>query len=305
MPGSSSCSRTCCATGPTSPSPFPCDPQADAEACLNEIEPFARWLRRWALVPDGDPWITQTSRLLPVRWQGAPAMLKIATIAEEARGARQLAWWAGNGSAHVLRIEDEAVLIERAPGGSLVEMSRAGDDDEATRIICAVARRLHTAADPPGFLVPLDEWFRPLLEATADAGSEIVLAAATARHLLQTSVEPVPLHGDLHHWNVLDFGGGDWRAIDPKGLVGERAFEFIHLLRNPDCRIALAPGRLARRVSLVAHEAILSRRRLLDWTIAFAGLSAAWFGEEGDLATAHLDLLRIAAGLSAEIASEP
>ena len=41
------------------------------------------------------------------------------------------------------------------------------------------------------------------------------------RALLALPQDVGVLHGDLHHGNVLDFGDG-WRAIDPKGLVGER-----------------------------------------------------------------------------------
>ena len=44
------------------------------------------YLARWNLTPDGEPLITRTSILLPVRSEDGPAMLKIATEAEERRG---------------------------------------------------------------------------------------------------------------------------------------------------------------------------------------------------------------------------
>ena len=39
---------------------------------------FDDYLARWHLTPDGTPIITHSSRLLPVRRDGVPAMLKIA-----------------------------------------------------------------------------------------------------------------------------------------------------------------------------------------------------------------------------------
>lgn len=50
------------------------------------------------------------------------------------------------------------------------------------------------------------------------------------------------LHGDVHHGNVLNFGARGWLAIDPRGLVGERAFDHANLLCNPDVATAAASG---------------------------------------------------------------
>ena len=96
------------------------------------------------------------------------------------------------------------------------------------------------------------------------------------RDLLAMPCEVVPLHGDIHHGNVLDGGRRGWLAIDPKGLSGERTFDFVNILRNPDAATALSAGRFGHHVDLLADTAALDRRRLLNWTLAFAGLSAAW-----------------------------
>jgi streptomycin 6-kinase len=47
---------------------------------------FDDYLARWKLTPDGDPIVTRTSAILPVRSAGLPAVLKIATGEEERRG---------------------------------------------------------------------------------------------------------------------------------------------------------------------------------------------------------------------------
>ena len=48
---------------------------------------FAREIARWDLTPDGAPIITHSSRLLPVRYKGQPAMLKVAPGEEKDGGA--------------------------------------------------------------------------------------------------------------------------------------------------------------------------------------------------------------------------
>jgi streptomycin 6-kinase len=45
------------------------------------------FINHWRLIPEGSPIITRTSRLLPVRWQGVRAMLKVAVdLAREGKG---------------------------------------------------------------------------------------------------------------------------------------------------------------------------------------------------------------------------
>lgn len=62
---------------------------------------FEEHLARRDLVPDGAPIVTHSSRLLPVRSCGRPAMPKVAVEAEERAGARLMAWWNGDGAAPV------------------------------------------------------------------------------------------------------------------------------------------------------------------------------------------------------------
>jgi streptomycin 6-kinase len=242
------------------------------------------YLTRWGLVPDGDLVTTPSSQLLPVRRAGVAAVLKIAMREEERRGGAVLVWWSGEGAVRVLAHEGDALLLERAVGAaSLIEMARHGRDDEASRIICTTAARLHARRDEsPPTLVPLSQWFVALEPAAARHGGVFRHAAAMARELLRDPKDVVVLHGDLHHGNVLDAGPRGWLAIDPKGLVGERGFDFANILCNPDREVATAHGRLARQATIIAQAANLERERLLRWSLAYAGLSAAWSLEDGD-----------------------
>lgn len=256
-------------------------------------------LDRWGLVPDGEPIETPSSLLLAVRHDGVSAMLKIAREEEERRGGAVMAWWNGDGAARVLARHGEALLLERAHGPrSLAAMVAAGKDDEASRILCEVTMRLHRPRPGPRpELVPLTRWFEALAAAARTRGGLLAEANAMAQALLSDPRDIVVLHGDIHHGNVLDGGERGWLAIDPKGLSGERTFDFVNILRNPDPGTALTPGRFQRQVAVLATAASVERQRLLDWTLAFAGLSAAWHLADGtppdlDLAVARLALIR-------------
>ena len=262
-------------------------------------DPFPPWLDRWRLSPDGAAFTTKFgSRLLPVSHRGEPAMLKIAVGEEEIRGGELMEWFGGVGAARVIAREGPALLMERLAGErSLSAMARDGRDDEATRILCRTAMALHAPRQrpPPPSLVPLDIWFAALEPVAANFGGTYEKAAVAARPLLAEPRDRVILHGDFHHDNVLDGGERGWLVIDPKGLIGDRAFEYANLFRNPDVDIALAPGRMRARARIVADEAGLDAGRLLRWILAYAGLGAAWSLQSGDDPTPGLAIAEAAA----------
>ncbi len=101
------------------------------------------------------------------------------------------------------------------------------------------------------------------------------------------------LHGDIHHNNVLDFGPRGWLAIDPWGYVGERAYDYANIFKNPDISF-MSKAHLGRRLSSVAMKARLDRDRLLRWVYAHAGLSAAWAIEDDTDPSTALALLDVA-----------
>ncbi|UXN70995.1 3'-kinase [Devosia neptuniae] len=242
-------------------------------------EVFQPWLSRWGLVPEGEAIRTHSSLLLPVQREGVPAMLKIATAEEELNGAHLMAWYAGNGAARVFAHEDSGLLLERLSGHrSLIEMERSGRGDEATGIICAVVAKLHAARNhmPPETLYPMAIWFRQLEPAATRLGGVLTKSAAAARELLAMPQYVVPLHGDIHHGNILDGDERGWLAIDPKGLLGERAFDYANLFCHPEAKIATEAGRLEQRIDIVARDANLDPKRVLKWILAYAGLKSVW-----------------------------
>lgn len=258
---------------------------------------FSEYLRRWDLTPDGHPILTNSSRLLPVCRRGMPAMLKVAVCSEERRGNAVMTWWDGVGAALVLEHDDDALLLERAhETPSLAGLAANANDDEAIRVACEVIAGLHTPrAAPPPSVVPLSQWFAPLTAASRVHGGILPCSAVAATELLSSAQDDVVLHGDVHHGNILHFGKRGWLAIDPKGLSGERGFDYANLFCNPSHAIAANPDRFARRIAIVTDAAALDRKRLLQWILAWGGLSAAWMLEDGLPPSTALEVARMAA----------
>jgi streptomycin 6-kinase len=243
---------------------------------MQRDNPFAAYLERWRLIEDGQPIVTPRAQLLPVRHNGAPAMLKVATEPEEMFGGLLMRWWDGDGAARVLANDGPALLLERATTGrALSDLVREGQDDKASRIMCDVIERLHAPRRKPlPDLVPLTHWFRDLTEPSQEG--LLARAKALALTLLAEPHSPTALHGDIHHDNVLDFGARGWLVIDPKRLIGDRTFDYTNIFCNPDLTAATDPAQFARRLAIVADAAGLDRTRLLQWLLAWCGLSAVW-----------------------------
>ncbi|HEV7320975.1 MAG TPA: aminoglycoside phosphotransferase family protein [Ensifer sp.] len=246
---------------------------------------FASYFEKWSLQPDGDAIVTPSSHLFPVRYGNQSAMLKVAQDPEEKFGRLPMVYWNGQGAAKVYEWDTDAVLIERADSQrNLFHMAMTGSDEEVTRIICRSVAELHAPRSTPipTDLVPLDKWFSSLETAAPAQGGLFARALDAAKTLLADPEPPVVLHADVHHANILDFGERGWLAIDPKRVVGDRGYDYANLFCNPELPLVTAPGRLQRHLPIVAEEAGLAPRRILNWVLAYAGLSAAWFLEDGD-----------------------
>ena len=202
----------------------------------------------------------------------------------------------GRGCVRMLAADEEqgVILLERLnPGTPLTALADDANDARATSIAVDVMRRLWRPT-PPGHVFPtVADWGRGMerLRTRYPDGTgpfPIALmeeAQSLWKELLANPAPPVLLHGDLHHDNILRSGANEWLAIDPKGLVGEPAYEVGALVRNlwPAHHTLADPAQtLARRVHQLAEELDLSRERVRGWAVAQAVLSAWWCIEDND-----------------------
>jgi streptomycin 6-kinase len=227
------------------------------------------------------------------RADGTSAVLKLGVPNRElATETAALRHFDGVGSCRLLAADETAgaLLLERLEPGRL--LLTVEDDEAATRIAAEVMSRLWRPALPDHPLPTVARWgegFERLRRRFA-GGTGPLPAPLVERaerlfaELLATSAPAVVLHGDLHHWNVLSAERAPWLAIDPKGVVGEPAYEVGAWLRNPLPGLLdqPSPGRvLARRLDLLAEALGLDRERLRGWGFAQAILSAWWCLEDG------------------------
>lgn len=203
---------------------------------------------------------------------------------DEVPGFDLLAAQGGQGAVRLYQRQGAAILMEWLDGPSLGDMARAGDDAQATRLLGAVARRLHRAdVVPPASLDPLPNRFTALLEArfTPDCPPRVRAAIRAARQLavplLANQRDIRPLHGDLHHDNVRGSGRG-FLAFDAKGVLGEPTFELANAFRNPLGSDALFsdPDVILRRAAQWSADLNVSPSHLLSWAAAYSGLSLSW-----------------------------
>jgi len=181
------------------------------------------------------------------------------------------------------------LILERLLPG--MPLSTLTVDESATSIAVRVMKQLWKPV-PEGHSFPtVKKWAEGLdrLRLTFNGGcgpfpKELVeTAEALFTDLLASSQEPILLHGDLHHGNILSAERAPWLALDPKGIVGEAAYDVGALLRNPMPQLLNEPHPrriLARRVDQLAEELGFDRERLLSWGIAQAVLSAWWSYED-------------------------
>src|SRR5690606_4671155 len=147
-------------------------------------------------------------------------------------------WYAGDGAATVFDIHGDTIFMEWLDGGTLGDAVRAGRDDEATIAIATLVSRLHHPRDGDlPDLQPLRERFEALFRTDVRAWPHTARdlyarASGIALKLFDRPTAQLPLHGDLHHDNILSSARG-WLVIDPKGVLGDPAYDLANVFINP------------------------------------------------------------------------
>ncbi|WP_020577898.1 aminoglycoside phosphotransferase family protein [Actinopolymorpha alba] len=240
-------------------------------------------LQRWRCTPTGLIGGKVGIVVAVQRDDGTPAVLKISfTHAGNRYEARAFATWAGRGAVQLYERDDAkfAMLLEQGERQTLDDL---GDADHATAVLGRLARRLAVEAPPnlPLLSNDADEWDQTLCENSKTPGHPLSqralgAAVATIRDLGRNQPSTM-VHGDLHFGNVVRAQREPWLVIDPKGFVGDLAFDAVTVLhcsldslrRADDLR-----SELHRRLAIFADAAEIDRERAVRWTQARAAMSA-------------------------------
>ncbi len=211
----------------------------------------------------------------------------------------------GFGSVSVLGQKPGALLLERAVPGTSLKSYFPSRDNEAIQIACAVMKRLHQAPAPNTGLFPAMQDWLAILDKPWDIPNQYLEKARTLRtKLLATSNKTVLLHGDLHHDNILQHGDGKarqssrppkcvstkedsdggWVVIDPKGMMGEPAYEVAAFIRNPIPELLASAAVLdiiKHRIQVFSKLLGIDSQRMSEWCFVQAVLAWVWALEDG------------------------
>lgn len=250
------------------------------------------------LVADGPPFAETPNLVAPVRRGDQRFVRKVHAEGDEHRyEAAALRAWSDLPIAVALLEDDgRALLLERLNGVSLESTWTPADDDRDTAVLADVMRTLRRPPPADVTLPHIRDWLRVLH--TPPPGIPAERAAAIADELLASAEPDVLLHGDLHHGNVLRDVAGRIKVIDPKGVLGEPAYEAGAMLRNPMTQFLDAPDPAAltrRRLAICAEMLGTDPERLRAWGFVVQVMSAVWSVEDGGDGSYSLrcaDLLR-------------
>jgi len=198
-----------------------------------------------------------------------------------------LIYFDGNASIRIIDYHEEynALLLEQAIPGTSLKALYPAKDKFVIDCYGDTVQKLHhkPLVNKHGFR-HINDWLKILDEFKSDQLSRHLLERAIyLKNMLLNSLEKeVVLHGDLHHDNVLK-NENSWLTIDPKGIIGETAFEvaafdFIH---DSEITDTLEVRELfLSRIKAVAAKSNVNAERLKNWVFVRLILSAVWYIED-------------------------
>lgn len=226
-----------------------------------------------------------------VREDGTEVVLKLGVPRDELlTETAALRYYDGQGSVRLVDAEPERgiLLLERLKPGVMLATLWPDEDAEATRIAAGVMRRLWRPVATDHIFITVQDWYKGFarLRQEFDGGRGpfpaflVDMAESLYAELQVSMAEPLLLHGDLHHFNILSAQRRPWLAIDPKGVVGEAAYDTGAWLRNPVPQIYDYPRVLDRRIAILSEVLGLDRQRITGWGMSQAVLSGWWSYED-------------------------
>lgn len=187
-------------------------------------------------------------------------------------------------------IDQGALLLERIEPG--YKLSSLANDQEATRISARAMMDIILPAPQESDFPTMEKWCQGFVRYQNDYGKDggplppsvFSLANDLVSDLLREQQDRYLLHGDLHHYNLLFREDGAWIAIDPKGVIGEIAFEAGPYLFNPIPDLVHRTNlleTLERRLEIMEEITDIDQHRLAAWSFCRTVLAAIWSIEEG------------------------
>jgi streptomycin 6-kinase len=189
--------------------------------------------------------------------------------------------------------------LEDAGAILLSQYHSESGDLAASRVILNVVKQLHSAgnADIPPALISMRDHFDSLFQMAETIensflGENLRWAANLADHLVATQSATRPLHGDIHHENIVSSDRQHWNAIDPQGLIGEPAYDVANVFGNPlnSSDLVLNIERINALATFFADGLQVQRERIVKFAAAHAGVSVCWSMRGGGTLESDADM---------------
>lgn len=230
---------------------------------------------------------TATSHVFRASRHGESVIVKCFKNAglHELDGLAYLKWRDGHGAVRVYDQIGLACLMEDAGETTLRKLHAEMGEDAANRVLANTLPRLFEPGpgplptELPDMRTHFDELF--VFADRDDLGAleePVRLAAETADSLIAGQQVLRPLHGDIHHENLVTRDSNHWLLIDPQGLIGDPHYDVANLFGNPNKvpETVLDPRRVKNLADMLSHLLGLDRERMLKFALAHCGLSVAW-----------------------------
>ena len=176
-----------------------------------------------------------------------------------------------------------AMLLQAAIPGSLLKDEHFENIENVINSYASVAKKLISKKRPKHAFPHIKEWCKVIDEITDPrVPIKYITKAKQARTWLCESMKhEYVCHGDLHLENIIK-NGEQWLAIDPKGIIGELAFEgsAFDLLNDNENNLPNVTELLKARIQQLATALNVNNDRLTAWIFLRIMLSAQWFIED-------------------------
>jgi streptomycin 6-kinase len=216
-----------------------------------------------------------------------PVVLKISCDAQLILDEyKALKHFDGHGAIGVLDINKKhnALLLEQAIPGYLLKEYHPISIDDSIKIYAQVIQALSNQPLTANDFTHVNKWCEAIDRIKDQRINKRLVEKAIELKifLLSSSEKEYLCHGDLHLENIVQ-QGEKWLAIDPKGIIGEMAFEAaaFDLVSNDEMQdMETLPEKIIARATQLSSVLNLNYDRLISWIFLRIIISAQWFIED-------------------------
>jgi streptomycin 6-kinase len=185
--------------------------------------------------------------------------------------------------------DEQSLTLEKLQGPTLKSFFKSKEEAHSIDIAQELISKLHAQTFNLKEFPSFEKLFKAL-DTPLDIPQEHAKRAQIAiKPILNSPLNRVLLHGDLHHENIMQHKG-NWVMIDPQGYVGEAAFEACPFIRNPIPEIGNHKDLIAARIKNFANFFGISMQRMLCMFYATTIVGCIWQREENFDASLWLNL---------------